>query len=107
VTHADLSTDGDSGAPGARDQAPDRGATTIASDADPEGPLKDLTFGQAIGELERIAAELERPDIDLDDALQHYEKGLALARACLLRLEHAELRIEELTAAGTATGENS
>jgi len=56
-----------------------------------------LTFGQAIERLEKIADELERTDLDLDDALTRYEQGLALARACLERLDRAELRIKELT----------
>lgn len=56
----------------------------------------DLTFEQAINELETIVARLEDEPPPLDDALQSYERGMLLAKYCRQRLDAATLRIQEL-----------
>lgn len=63
-----------------------------------DGPaLDDLTFEQALRRLEDIVDALEDETPELEEALSSYEEGTALARYCLERLEHAELRIDELS----------
>lgn len=46
--------------------------------------------------LEQIVASLEREDIDLDEALQLFEEGIAQLRAAQGVLNTAELRIERV-----------
>jgi exodeoxyribonuclease VII small subunit len=47
-------------------------------------------------ELEDIVARLERGDVPVDDAISLFRRGEELYRACVARLEAAELEIEEL-----------
>ena len=49
-------------------------------------------------ELEDVVARLERGDVPVDDAIALFRRGEELYRACVARLEAAELQIEELTA---------
>ncbi len=57
----------------------------------------DLTFEETLARLEQIVETLEDEPPALDEALDAYEEGVTLARACLERLEAAELRVEELS----------
>lgn len=59
-------------------------------------PDTPLTFEQALAELERIVRELEDGKISLEEALAHYEQGVALLKQCFGQLQKAELRIQEL-----------
>jgi len=47
-------------------------------------------------ELEDIVSRLERGDVAVDDAIALFRRGEELYRACVERLEAAELRVEEL-----------
>jgi exodeoxyribonuclease VII small subunit len=55
-------------------------------------------FEQSITELETIVTRLEKGDLDLEEALQQFEKGVHLARTCQSTLRQAEQRIEALSA---------
>ena len=52
-----------------------------------EGSLKDL---------EKIVAELEKGEQPLEDQLKSFEKGVALSRDCMKRLDEVEKRVEML-----------
>ncbi len=65
-----------------------------AHDAAPD--TQGLSFEAAVKRLEDIVAALEDDQLDLEQALEAYEEGVALARVCLTRLDSAELRIQEL-----------
>jgi exodeoxyribonuclease VII small subunit len=60
-------------------------------------PLEELTYEQALAELESIVAALESGDHALESALALYERGQALARYCARLLEQAELKIQSLS----------
>jgi exodeoxyribonuclease VII small subunit len=47
-------------------------------------------------ELEDVVARLERGDVAVDEAIALFRSGEELYRACVARLEAAELRIEQL-----------
>ena len=68
-------------------------------DADPK-----TGFEANLKRLERIVAELEKGDIELESSLKLYEEGAKLVAACRKQLEEAETRIEKLrpTAEGLA-----
>ncbi len=60
-------------------------------------PVEELTYEQALAELEGIVAALESGDHALESALAFYERGQALARYCARLLEQAELKIQSLS----------
>jgi exodeoxyribonuclease VII small subunit len=65
------------------------------------------TFESAQRELEAIVERLESGEASLDEAIELWERGEALYRFCLARLDAAHGRIEELTratGAGAAAG---
>ena len=64
-----------------------------------------LTFEQALEELERIVERLERGQTSLDEALQLWERGEALHRICLERLDVAHGRVEELARRAAPAGQ--
>ena len=57
----------------------------------------DAVFEELQKELEDVVARLERGDVAVDDAIALFRRGEELYRACVARLEAAELRIEELS----------
>ena len=58
---------------------------------------KEMTFEQAITQLEQITKQLESGEIPLDDSLQLFEKGVELTRFCSKSLEEAQQKIAILT----------
>jgi exodeoxyribonuclease VII small subunit len=58
---------------------------------------EERSFEELHRELEEIVAKLERGDVAVDDAVALFRRGEELYRACVERLQAAELRIEELT----------
>lgn len=63
-----------------------------------ERPSDERSFEELQRELEDIVARLERGDVPVDDAIALFQRGEELHRACVARLEAAQLRIEELAA---------
>ena len=57
---------------------------------------KELSFEEALKELEEIVVNLEKGDISLDDAIKAYEKGSLLKEQCEKRLNEAKLKVEEI-----------
>lgn len=55
----------------------------------------DLTFEQALAQLEEVLAALETGDLSLDESLARYEMGVALTEFCERKLEEAELRVRK------------
>lgn len=54
------------------------------------------TFEELQRELDELVARLERGDVPLDEALALWRRGEELHRACVERLDRAELELEEL-----------
>jgi len=54
-------------------------------------------FEKAIGQLEEIVARLESGDLTLEQALEQFERGVALARDCREALARAEQRVKVMT----------
>ncbi len=51
---------------------------------------KSASFGEAFQELEDITAWFERGDVDLDEGLKKFERGLELAGICKAKLSEVE-----------------
>ena len=58
---------------------------------------EERPFEELQNELDDVVARLERGDVPVDDAIALFRRGEELYRACVERLQAAELRIEELT----------
>lgn len=59
-------------------------------------PVEDLSFGEAMRELESVVAQLEGGQLELEDSLERYERGVALLRALQVRLADAQQRVTVL-----------
>jgi exodeoxyribonuclease VII small subunit len=57
---------------------------------------EEMKFSEALAELEAIVAALESGQLDLEDGLARYERGVALLRACQAKLAEAEQRVTML-----------
>jgi len=57
---------------------------------------KTSSFGEAFQELEEITAWFERGDVDLDEGLKKFERGLELAGVCKGKLAEVENKVIEL-----------
>ena len=66
--------------------------------------MTSLTFEEALEELEGIVERLERGQTSLDEALTLWERGEALHRVCLERLDAAHGRVEELARRAAPSG---
>jgi exodeoxyribonuclease VII small subunit len=62
-----------------------------------EKPVEELTYEQALHELEAIVAALEDAEGSLEDSLALFERGQALVRHCARLLDQAELKVQQLT----------
>lgn len=58
--------------------------------------VEELTYEQALGELEELVTSLENGERPLEEALRLYERGQALARYCADLLDKAELKIQQI-----------
>ncbi len=61
------------------------------------GDLADLSFEQALSELEAAVQRLEEGDLPLEEALALYERGMRLVQYCNDLLDKAELQVEQVT----------
>lgn len=57
---------------------------------------KDLSFEEALKQLESIVEKLEKGEIPLEESLKLFEEGIHLIRLCQEKLEGVEKRIEKL-----------
>lgn len=53
-------------------------------------------FEKSLEELEALVAQLESGELNLDQSLQHFKRGVELTRHCQAVLEHAQQVVEEL-----------
>ena len=60
-------------------------------------------FEESLARLEEIVAEMEGGDLPLERALELFEEGTALGRACSRRLDEAERKITLLLEAADGT----
>lgn len=68
----------------------------MPSESNAIASLDDLSFEEALTQLQDIVLELESGDLTLDATIDRYETGAALAAHCQRLMAEAELRITEL-----------
>lgn len=57
---------------------------------------EDMNFEENMKQLEQIANELEKGDLDLDTSVKKFEEGMKLSKECSDILEKAEKKITML-----------
>lgn len=59
-------------------------------------PIEELTFREAMAELDGIVGVLESNSLELEDSLKSYERGVALLAALQGRLTEAQQKVDVL-----------
>lgn len=57
---------------------------------------KELTFEQAMEELEQVVEKLEEGDVPLEEAITIYKKGMDLSRLCHTKLKSVEDQLTQI-----------
>lgn len=63
-------------------------------------PVKEMSFEEALAELETIVRQLEQGDVELEKSIAIYERGAELKKHCESRLKAAELKVEQIVQGG-------
>ncbi len=58
--------------------------------------VEDLSFEEALQELEKIVSGLQRSDLTLDHSLALFQRGSYLAGVCRKKLDQAEQEVKVL-----------
>jgi len=58
--------------------------------------IEDLTYEEALAELETIVASLEEGEQKLEESMTLFERGQLLMKRCAALLEAAELKVRQL-----------
>ena len=70
-----------------------------------EKPIEEMSFEEALAELEAVVRALEDGKVPLERSIDLYERGETLRKHCDTRLKAAEMRVEKIVAQGeTARG---
>jgi exodeoxyribonuclease VII small subunit len=59
--------------------------------------IAEMTFEEALAELESVVTRLERGDVALDESISLYERGAALRKRCQDKLAEAEEKVSRIT----------
>ena len=58
--------------------------------------VEEMSFEEALAELETIVRTLEQGSAPLDESIELYQRGDKLKRHCEARLKAAQMRIEQI-----------
>jgi exodeoxyribonuclease VII small subunit len=58
--------------------------------------IKEMTFENALNELESIVSKLERGEATLEESIAIYERGAKLKSHCEGKLKDAQLKVEKI-----------
>ncbi len=69
-------------------------------------PVDEMSFEEAMTELESVVDKLERGEVALNDSITLYERGAALKKRCEDELARAEAKVAaiSLDSEGNPTG---
>ncbi|WP_077621617.1 exodeoxyribonuclease VII small subunit [Sediminibacillus massiliensis] len=57
---------------------------------------EELTFEEAMKQLEEIVGKLEEGDVPLEKAINYYQEGMKLSKICSDKLETVEEQMEQI-----------
>jgi exodeoxyribonuclease VII small subunit len=59
--------------------------------------VSELSFEEALRELEQVVTKLERGEVALEESIALYERGAALKARCEAKLKDAEEKVAKIT----------
>jgi exodeoxyribonuclease VII small subunit len=62
-----------------------------------EVAVAEMSFEQAMAELERVVGQLESAQVPLDQSIALYERGAELKKHCEQKLQQAEEKVAQIT----------
>ncbi len=62
--------------------------------------ISEMSFEEAMGELEAVVRQLEQGEVPLEDSIRLYERGAALKKRCEEKLKEAEEKVALITLDG-------
>lgn len=65
-----------------------------------ETPVAEMSFEDAMKELEAVVSRLESGDVPLEDSIKLYERGASLKAHCQKKLAEAEEKVAQITLDG-------
>ena len=68
----------------------------MAKSKTPPKPVEELTYEEALAELEQIVESLESEQNPLEEAMKLFERGQSLVTQCGALLESAQLKVQKL-----------
>lgn len=63
-------------------------------------PVAELSFEEAMKELEGVVSQLERGDVALEESIRLYQRGADLKKRCEAKLTEAEEKVAAITLDG-------
>ncbi|MFK5998029.1 MAG: exodeoxyribonuclease VII small subunit [Rhodobacterales bacterium] len=60
-------------------------------------PVAEMSFEEAMAELETVVSQLESSQVALDQSIKLYERGAALKKHCEEKLKAAEEKVAQIT----------
>ena len=60
-------------------------------------PVSEMSFEEAMRELEGVVGQLESGDVELEKSIALYERGAALKKRCEEKLKDAEEKVAAIT----------
>jgi len=61
-----------------------------------QAAIEDLSFEEALAELQALVKALEKGDSKLEEAIRAYERGAALKRHCERKLREAQEKVDRI-----------
>ena len=59
-------------------------------------PIEEMTFEQAMAELEAVVDQLDRGDVALDESIKLYERGALLKKRCERNSKRLKKKLRQL-----------
>jgi exodeoxyribonuclease VII small subunit len=75
-------------------------AIRLHEDRMTDRPVSEMSFEDAMKELEAVVGQLERGDVALDQSIKLYERGAELKKRCEAKLKEAEEKVAAITLDG-------
>lgn len=60
-------------------------------------PIKEMSFEDAMCELEKVVNDLEQGNVPLEESINLYERGAELKLHCQIKLKEAEEKVALIT----------
>ncbi|MEA2780485.1 MAG: exodeoxyribonuclease small subunit [Rhodospirillaceae bacterium] len=70
------------------------------AEAKKQPTIDEMSFEEALSELQTLVKALEKGDAKLEEAINAYERGAALKRHCERKLREAQEKVDKIIVAG-------